>query len=252
MEFSFKSSKHEFFWCLSVHDEGLHSEFFSLNHADPTQSSFPSFLPSIKSLFFSLLCLCSPLLLSFPPFFFSFPSVPALFNSFFPHSKFYLSPHMSIHPFLLLCPCQTLSNPFLLLYGSTPPSMPSGYLPLGQHPPAAIPKAPVPTYPAGWWCTAGWQSEPPYWGPQRRGMPRLGISGSCRGAGMGTPAALRCWCRSVMAPHCPKRRWAARIVPGSGGWNAAALQWCWLCCLQRGGGGEGLKKRSLGTLDLTD
>lgn len=37
-----------------------------------------------------------------------FSSIPALLHSFRPHSKFYLCLHVSIHPFLLLCPCQTL------------------------------------------------------------------------------------------------------------------------------------------------
>lgn len=101
----------------------------------------------------------------------------------------------------------------------------------GQLPPAAVPTVTVPTYPAGWRCTAGWQSEPPCWDLLRRGTPRLGTSGSCRGAGMDKPAGSRCWCRSMTAPRCPTPQWAAHTAPGSDGWNAAALQWYWPCCL---------------------
>lgn len=64
----------------------------------------------------------------------------------------------------------------------------------GQLPPAEVPTRAVPTYPARWRCTAGWQSEPPCWDQPRRGMLRLGTSGPCRGVGMGTPAESRCWC----------------------------------------------------------
>lgn len=60
----------------------------------------------------SLLSLCPPSLLSF--ILSSFSSTPALSNSFYPHSEFYLCPHVSIHPSLLLCPCQTFSNPSTL------------------------------------------------------------------------------------------------------------------------------------------
>lgn len=83
----------------------------------------------------SLPSLCPTSLLSFISF--SFSSTAALSGSFFPHSEFHLCPHMSIHPSLLLCPCQTLSNTFhpsLVLYGSSPPSVPSGYLPPGSSP----------------------------------------------------------------------------------------------------------------------
>lgn len=119
--------------------------------------------------------------------------------------------------------CSTPVRPchlFLFLYASL--AIGSRIFAPGHRPPAASPKASVPTYPAGWWCTAGWQSEPLYWDPQRTGRPRLDTRGFCRGVGMGTPAASGCWFRWVTAPLHPRPRWVIRTVPGWGGWNVGA------------------------------
>lgn len=122
------------------------------------------------------------------------------------------------------CPCQTLSNPPNLLCCSMVHLLhpcPQGICPRAASPPTAVPAVAVPTYPAGWRCTAGWQSEPPCWVPLRRETPRLGTSWSCRGVGKDKPAGSRCWCRSATAPRHPTPLWAARTAPGSSGWNVS-------------------------------
>lgn len=101
----------------------------------------------------------------------------------------------------------------------------------GPGRPLPSPAVGVFTYPAGWQCTAGWRSVLRCWAPRRRGTPRLGTSGPCRGAGTGTPSGSGCWCHSERAPRRPTPRWAARTAPGSAGWSASAWQWCWPSCL---------------------
>lgn len=144
------------------------------------------------------------------------------------HSKFYswcvFFPPLSC--FSLVKPCHLFSPLDAFLVGGSRIFGP------GHLPPAATPTASVPTYPAGWRCTAGWQSKPLYWDPQRTGRPRLGTYASCRGAGMGTPGGSECWFRSGTAPRRPRPQWVTRIAPGWGDWNVAAWQWCWQCCLQ--------------------
>lgn len=164
--------------------------------------------------------------LCFYLYFFSNLHTPPLFlPSFWIHN-------VSSHVYSSLSLPLPLSNPVILSSSSMVQVFHLWTFAPGQLPPAEIPKDSVPTYPKGWRCTAGWQSEPLYWGLQRSGMPRLGTSESCRGAGTGTHAVLRCWCHSTMAHLHPTQWWAAHKVPGSGGWNAAAWQWCWLYCLK--------------------
>lgn len=104
----------------------------SLNHTDPAISFFYFFavlVLTIKFLSSSLLSLCSPSILPFVSFSFlqSLPSSTLstlILNS--PHVYSSLSPPLPLsNPFKPF-------HPFLLFYGSTPPSMPSGYLPLGS------------------------------------------------------------------------------------------------------------------------
>lgn len=180
----------------------------------------------------SLLSLCPSSLLSFISSFFHPPlPSPTLFTLIL-NSTYVLS--------CLFIPLSSsaLVKPFqaLLLFSALLWSISSLHvrrvIAPGQFPPAAVPTAAVPTYPAGWLCTAGLQSELLCWDPPKREMPRLGTSGSCHDAGMDTPVGSECWSHLATAPRCPTPQWAAHKAPGSGGWIAAALQWCWLCCLQ--------------------
>lgn len=86
------------FWITLTLQFPFPSSLLSLSSPSPFYS--PLLQPTLSVSFF-----CSVLHILL------FSSTPALSNSFYPHSKFYLCPLMSIHPSLLFCPCQTLSSP---------------------------------------------------------------------------------------------------------------------------------------------
>lgn len=92
----------------------------SLNYIDPAISIpllFAVFVLTISFLVTSSPASSCCVLLFLCPSYSLFYITLALSNSFYPHSKFYLCLHMSIHPSLLLCPCQTLP-PFSALLWS--------------------------------------------------------------------------------------------------------------------------------------